>query len=134
MIVAFVVAIVSSFMAGQIYHHDFGGRISLDDQERFSSMYVKTIQRGRNFLFVFDCRSVAHVDPAAILAHIRVFHSLRKLNRSKVAGFSILMQSESLSAVLNMVFRIVPPSAPYLVTNDSHKAISHVCRFLVHTR
>ena len=127
--VAFVVAVVSSFMAGQIFHHEFGDRISLDDQQRFASMYIKTIQRRRSLLFIFDCRSVAHVDPAAIWEHIRVFHSLRQLNRRKVASFSILMQSNRLSAVLNMVFQMVPPSAPYLVTDDPRKAISHACRY-----
>jgi|OM-RGC.v1.024424482 hypothetical protein len=124
------VAIVSTFLATQVFVHDFGDRISLEDQKLFSQNYVRTVHERERVMFVFDCRNVEHIDPPAIWEHIRVFRALRELNRQKVAGFSVLMRSEMLRTVLSMVFRIVPPSAPFVVAGNMPDALTHVCRCL----
>ncbi len=128
LLAAIVLATISTFIAGQIFRHDFGDRISLEDQQLFSKMYVRTLGERESVMFVFDCRNVQQVDPAAIWQHISVFRGLRELNRRKVASFSILMRSEMLRAVLTMIFRLVPPSAPFVVTDDYKTAFAHVCR------
>jgi hypothetical protein len=128
LLTAFVLATVSTFIANQVFRHDFGDQISPEDQRLFSEMYVRTLSKRESMMFVFDCRNVQQVDPVTIWQHISVFRGLREVNRRKVAGFSILIRSEMLRAVLTMIFRLVPPSAPFVVTDNYKTAFAHVCR------
>lgn len=121
-----LLSILCIFFSAFFFTHNFGAAISVSDQKEFSQKYIKTILSHSEVCLLFDCRKLTTVEPAAIWAHVEQFRAIREYNRRAVAGFAILMSSDVLRNILNMIFRLVPPSAPYLVTSKPDVAVSYV--------
>ena len=123
---AMTLSIICEFLSSLIYFHDFGENITLWQQKYFTKCYLNTLKKNTRVAFVFDVRNVTKVEPRAILEHVRVFKELKALNKAKVAGFGVLLESDMLRGILDGIFTLVPPSSPFVITKEEKKAFKHV--------
>ena len=91
----------------------------------FYKTYLNTLNSNSRVALVFDVRNVTKVEPTAILEHVRVFKKLKSLNKAKVAGFGVLMESDMLRTILDSIFTLVPPSSPFVITKERQCAFGH---------
>ena len=130
-ICALTLSIICKFLSTLIYFHDFGYSITLLQQQHFTKLYLNTLNAQSRCAFVFDVRKVSNVEPRAVIEHVRVFKQLKALNKAKVAGFGVLLDSNMLRGILDSIFRLVPPSSPFVVTKHQKNSLKHCAEMLM---
>ena len=123
-------AIFTTAMSDGVFSVNFGRAITLDQQKTFTKAYLAELYRHDDIAYVFDCRNIESVDPQAIIEHIKVFQNLKDIHRKKMRAFALVVTSWLVRNIIDIIFKAVPPSAPYVVVDNPGAA----WKFVLSTR